>query len=63
MPNCPAKTASNYGAPLIVQLIRCHRNAGTIDGDDLVRECYASDDFHLGVEAFVAKSKPDWTGR
>jgi enoyl-CoA hydratase len=37
--------------------------SGTIDGDDLVRECYASDDFHLGVEAFVAKRKPNWTGR
>lgn len=35
----------------------------TINGDDLVRECYASDDFHRGVEAFVAKRKPDWTGR
>jgi enoyl-CoA hydratase/carnithine racemase len=36
--------------------------SGTVDGDDLVRECYASDDFHLGVEAFLAKRKPDWTG-
>ncbi len=33
-----------------------------VDADDLVRECYASDDFHLGVEAFLAKRKPDWTG-
>jgi enoyl-CoA hydratase len=37
--------------------------SGTVDGDDLVRECYASDDFHHGVEAFVAKRKPGWTGR
>jgi hypothetical protein len=37
--------------------------SAAIDGDDLVRECYASDDFHLGVEAFLAKRKPDWTGR
>lgn len=37
--------------------------SGTVDGDDLVRECYASDDFHRGVEAFVSKRKPDWTGR
>jgi len=37
--------------------------SAAVDGDDLVRECYASDDFHLGVEAFLAKRKPDWTGR
>ncbi|MEN3383688.1 MAG: enoyl-CoA hydratase [Hyphomicrobiales bacterium] len=37
--------------------------SATVDGDDLVRECYASDDFHLGVAAFLAKRKPDWTGR
>jgi enoyl-CoA hydratase len=37
--------------------------SGTINGDDLVRECYASDDFHHGVEAFVSKRKPHWTGR
>jgi enoyl-CoA hydratase len=37
--------------------------AGAVKGDDLVRECYASNDFHLGVEAFLAKRKPDWTGR
>jgi enoyl-CoA hydratase/carnithine racemase len=37
--------------------------SAAVDGDDLVRECYASDDFHLGVAAFIAKRKPDWTGR
>jgi enoyl-CoA hydratase len=35
----------------------------TIAGDDLVRECYASKDFHQGVEAYVSKRKPHWTGR
>jgi enoyl-CoA hydratase len=34
-----------------------------VDGDDLVRECYASDDFHHGVESFIAKRKPEWAGR
>ena len=37
--------------------------SATITGDDLVRECYASEDFHHGVEAFVSKRKPHWTGR
>ena len=37
--------------------------SSTVNGDDLVRECYASDDFHRGVEAFIAKGKPEWTGR
>ncbi|HKB09384.1 MAG TPA: enoyl-CoA hydratase/isomerase family protein [Vicinamibacterales bacterium] len=30
---------------------------------DLVELCYASDDFHEGVEAFLAKRKPRWSGR
>jgi enoyl-CoA hydratase len=37
---------------------------GTLpDGDDLVRQCYGSADFHEGVEAFVAKRPPRWSGR
>jgi hypothetical protein len=30
-------------------------HAGLPQGDDLVRACYGSDDFRLGVEAFVDK--------
>jgi enoyl-CoA hydratase/carnithine racemase len=33
------------------------------DGDDLVRQCYGSADFHEGVEAFVAKRPPRWQGK
>jgi enoyl-CoA hydratase/carnithine racemase len=38
-------------------------HAGLPDGDDLVRACYGSDDFRLGVEAFVDKREPRWTGK
>ena len=37
--------------------------AGLPQGDDLVRACYGSDDFRLGVEAFVDKREPRWTGK
>ena len=35
---------------------------GLPDGDDIVRRCYGSADFHRGVAAFVAKANPVWTG-
>jgi enoyl-CoA hydratase/carnithine racemase len=35
---------------------------GLPHGDDLIRECYGSRDFKIGVEAFLAKSRPEWTG-
>jgi enoyl-CoA hydratase len=37
--------------------------AGVPDGEDLVRACYGSDDFKIGVRAFVDKRKAEWTGR
>lgn len=36
--------------------------AGLPDGDDLVRLCYGSSDFRAGVEAFMNKARPVWTG-
>jgi enoyl-CoA hydratase len=38
-------------------------HAGLPNGDDLSRAAYGSDDFRIGVEAFVAKRKPQWTGK
>ncbi|MBV7481994.1 enoyl-CoA hydratase/isomerase family protein [Bordetella sp. BOR01] len=36
---------------------------GLSRNDDLVRECYGSRDFRIGIEAFLAKQRPRWTGR
>jgi enoyl-CoA hydratase/carnithine racemase len=32
-------------------------------GDDLIRAAYSSSDFRAGVRAFLAKQRPQWTGR
>jgi enoyl-CoA hydratase len=45
------------------EAIRRIAQAGLPDGDDLVRACYGSDDFRIGVTAFVEKRAPQWTGR
>lgn len=45
------------------EAIRRLTHAGIPDGDDLVRACYGSDDFHTGVKAFVDKRTPEWRGR
>jgi len=39
------------------------RAARLPDGDDLIREAYASQDFHDAVAAFGEKRKPEWRGR
>jgi enoyl-CoA hydratase/carnithine racemase len=45
------------------EAIRRLLHAGLLNGDDLVRECYGSDDFRIGVDAFVGKRTPQWTGK
>ncbi|HEY9537454.1 MAG TPA: enoyl-CoA hydratase [Kiloniellaceae bacterium] len=34
-----------------------------VDDKDLIVLCYTSEDFREGLEAFLAKRKPDWKGR
>jgi enoyl-CoA hydratase len=36
--------------------------AGLPDGSDLIGMCYGSQDFRAGVEAFMEKKRPVWTG-
>jgi enoyl-CoA hydratase/carnithine racemase len=44
------------------EAIRRLLHAGMPAGDDLIHECYGSRDFRIGVEAFVEKREPRWTG-
>jgi enoyl-CoA hydratase len=45
------------------EALRRLAQAGLPDGDDLIRACYGSEDFHTGVRAFVEKRTPQWRGR
>jgi enoyl-CoA hydratase/carnithine racemase len=44
------------------EAIRRIVQAGLPAGDDLMRACYGSKDFRIGVEAFMGKRAPEWTG-
>ena len=43
-------------------LKRLRLAAGQIQGDDLVELCFGSQDFREGMEAFLNKRAPNWTG-
>jgi enoyl-CoA hydratase/carnithine racemase len=36
--------------------------ATRVDDADLIEMCYMSRDFRRGLEAFLSKQKPDWSG-
>jgi enoyl-CoA hydratase len=44
------------------EAIRRLTNAGLPDGEDLIRAAYGSADFKIGVNAFLDKQRPQWTG-
>jgi enoyl-CoA hydratase len=42
---------------------RLHELLPSADFIDVIEKCYQSDDFRLGVESFIAKRTPKWSGR
>jgi len=44
-------------------LRRLREHSANVEGDDLIVQCYTSEDFHEGMDAFFAKRKPQWQGR
>ncbi|MEM5583153.1 enoyl-CoA hydratase [Roseibium sp. AS2] len=45
------------------EAMRRRRAAIKVEDDDLIAMCYTSDDFHIGIESFLSKSRPEWTGK
>jgi enoyl-CoA hydratase len=50
-------------APVTIKAIKQvqRRLKRTPDDEDLMRTCYGSNDFYIGIEAFLGKKAPDWT--
>ena len=46
----------------MIRRIQTHRRLDAATGHDLIAMCYTSDDFREGVESFLAKRPPRWTG-
>lgn len=44
-------------------LRRLREHAARVEGDDLIIQCYTSDDFREGMDAFLSKRKPEWRGQ
>jgi enoyl-CoA hydratase/carnithine racemase len=44
-------------------LRRLQQRLGREEGEDLILLCYTSQDFREGMDAFLNKRSPNWTGR
>lgn len=44
------------------EAMRRNRVATKVDDSDLITMCYMSEDFRMGMEAFLGKTKPEWRG-
>ena len=44
-------------------LRRLREHSANVESDDLIVQCYTSEDFREGMDAFLAKRKPQWRGR
>jgi len=61
-----ARIAQN--APLTIwaakeAVCRLHDQLQSADFIDVIEKCYQSDDFRLGVESFISKQAPNWSGK
>ena len=45
------------------EALRRNRAATKVDDADLIISCYMSEDFKTGMEAFLSKTKPQWSGK
>jgi enoyl-CoA hydratase/carnithine racemase len=45
------------------EAMRRNRMATKVDDSDLITMCYMSEDFRMGMEAFLGKTKPEWRGK
>ncbi|MGI9401654.1 MAG: enoyl-CoA hydratase-related protein, partial [Rhizobiaceae bacterium] len=54
-------------APLTIyatkEAMRRNRISRSVEDSDLITLCYMSQDFRTGMEAFLSKTKPVWTGK
>jgi enoyl-CoA hydratase len=54
-------------APLAIRaakeaLLRIQAQVQSIGFSDVIEQCYASEDFRLGVQSFLKKEIPQWSG-